>query len=388
MDSLLLHIPSKVFFGVGSLQKIGDTLGDNSKRTIVITEGILRKEGTLDLLLTALNRKGIDPVVYEEVEVNSTSSAADQAVKLIRAGKVGTVIGMGGVRALSIAKCSAAAAPRKAPIDDYLSGFPLEDLAPGTYIPYIELPTTCRNPFLLTQSALMIDARNRSPVLLNTKCFPKTVLIDPSLSTSLTAQYTFTTLLDTFLLALEGFLSQSSRFLSDVCFLRSATMALDLCQGRWRDTESHSAREAASEAGTLAALGLSQVPPGMGSYLSHSISGACEVPQSSVASVLLPHIADWAEDQVPQRYNQFLEYLLSQAPLSEDTKNEIKTDGLGDLLREYMSGASVPARLIDLTIKPKQLTGVIQNLFNMDCLKDMPREIRKEDIDQLLEKAL
>lgn len=388
MDNLLVHIPSRVHFGVGSLQYIGDSLGDKNKRTIVITEGILRKEGTLDLLLTTLNRKGVQPVVYEEVGVNSTSIAADQAVKLIRAGKVGNVIGMGGVRALSIAKCTAAAAPRKAPIDDYLSGFPMEDLEPDKILPYIELPTTCRNPFLLTRSALMIDARDRSPVLLNIKSYPKTVIIDPSLSTSLTAHYTFTTLLDTFLLALEGFLSQGHSFLSDLYFLESGAEIFELCQGKWRDTDSHSAREAASQAGTLAALGLSQVSPGMGSYLSHGISGICEVPQSSVAAVLLPHIIEWAEAQVPQRYNQFVDYLLSHTPLSEEDKKEIENSGLGYLLREYMSGASVPARLMDLGIKSKQLTGVIQNLFNMDCLKDMPREVQKEDIDRILEKAL
>jgi alcohol dehydrogenase len=295
---------------------------------------------------------------------------------------------MGGVRALSIAKCTAAAAPRKAPIDDYLSGFPLEDIEPEKVLPYIELPTTCRNPFLLTETALMIDARDRSPVLLNTRTSPKTVIIDPSLATSLTAHYTFTTLLDTLLLALEGFLSQRRSFLSDLYFLEGGARAFELSQGRWRDTDSHSAREAASEAGTLVALGLSRVSPGMGSYLSHGISGVCEVPQSSVASVLLPHIIEWAETQVTGRYNQFVDYIISHAPLSKEDKNEIQTSGLADLIREYMSGASVPARLMDLSIKPKHLTGVIQNLFNMDCLEDMPREVQKEDIDGILEKAL
>lgn len=381
MKELLLHIPSNLYYGIRSRHNLRSVIDKSNKRTIIITEGILRKEGILKELLEVISPGTVEPLIFEEVEVNSTSTAAEKAIKLIRAGKIDTVIGFGGVRALSIAKCSAAAAPHKEGLDAFLSGKSLESIHPGERLIYMEIPTTCRNPFLLNGTALLIDGRDRSPAVLETGSVPDTVIIDPAFSVSLTAGYTFTTLLDTILLALEGFLSGKSTFLSNTMFLQGAMTACSLLEEKeWQNIHSLEARERASRAGTFVGIGLSGMFPGMGSLLSHIISGSFMVPQSSVAAVLLPHIIEWAEKSVPEKTRKF-------------TLEVYRTSGsrersFSDQIRSYISDASLPLRLIDLDIKPKNISKISEFLLSLNCLRDMPLAISKEEINQLLTRAL
>ena len=86
-------------------------------------------------------------------------------------------------------------------MDDYLSG--VQPQHPP--LPYIALPTTCRDPFLLTDEYLVSDARDRSARIGRTqKGITKAVIVDPKLSLTLPAKYTATTILDTILAAIEG----------------------------------------------------------------------------------------------------------------------------------------------------------------------------------------
>ena len=218
MPDVLFHIPTRIVFGLDAVNRIGQLVADYGERAFLVTEAILYEGKVINRIQDILDKKGVQHIVFDEVVPNATSRTVDDGVTLARGAHADVVIGLGGVRTLSIAKCIAMTAPSAHDMDDYLSGV----LPQGEPLPYIEVPTTCRNPFMFVDEYLMIDGRDRTGRVGRTqKGITKAVLIDSKLSLTLPAKYTATTIMDTLLGCIEGFLSSRVNFLSDTYLARA-----------------------------------------------------------------------------------------------------------------------------------------------------------------------
>ncbi len=212
MPDVLFHIPTRVVFGLDAVNRIGQLVAEYGERAFLVTEAILYEGKVINKVQDILDKKGVQNIVFDEVVPNATSKTVDDGVTLARGSHADVVIGLGGVRTLSVARCIAMTAPTAHDMDDYLSGVQPQ----GEALPYLEVPTTCRNPFMFVDEYLMIDGRDRTGRIGRTqKGITKTALIDPKLSLTLPAKYTATTIMDTLLGCVEGLLSSRANFLSD-----------------------------------------------------------------------------------------------------------------------------------------------------------------------------
>ena len=206
------------FASLGETVTVTATVIDQyGERVLLVTEGILYEGKVIERIQAILDKKTIQYIVYDEVVPNSTSTAVDGGVHLARGAHAQVVIGLGGIRTLSIAKSIAMVTPADRDMDDFLSGSQakVEPLA------YIAIPTTCRDPFLLLDEYLITDSRDRTAKIGRTQAgINKAVIVDSKLSSTLPAKYTATTLLDTLLTAVEGYISSRTNFLSDTYFSR------------------------------------------------------------------------------------------------------------------------------------------------------------------------
>ncbi len=158
MPDVLLHIPARIVFGLDTVNRIGQLVADYGERAFLVTEAILYEGKVINKVQDILEKKGVQNIVFDEVVPNATSKTVDDGVTLARGSHADVVIGLGGVRTLSAARCIAMTAPTAHDMDDYLSGV----LPQGEALPYIEVPTTCRNPFMFGDEYLMIDGRDRT----------------------------------------------------------------------------------------------------------------------------------------------------------------------------------------------------------------------------------
>ena len=91
MPDVFWSVPAEVYFGVDCALRVGGVAARFGKRVLVVTEAILYERGVIDQLTTLLSRKGLDPVVYDEVIPGATSSNADEAARLARGGRIDLV---------------------------------------------------------------------------------------------------------------------------------------------------------------------------------------------------------------------------------------------------------------------------------------------------------
>ena len=297
----------------------------------------------------------------------------DDGVTLARGSHADVVIGLGGVRTLSIAKCIAMTAPSENDIDDFLSGVQprVKPLA------YIEVPTTCRNPFMFGDEYLMVDGRDRTGRIGRTqKGITSAVLIDP--------KYTATTIMDTLMGCIEGYLSAKANFLSDTYFVRAIEMLGTIIKEGLQNVDDIRMRMNASIVGMLMGLGLSTSRLGIGSALSYAINARYMAPKSWVSTILLPYVMEFSMNVRGDRIAHVAKLL------GEDVSDASSVEAPAravDTVRRVIASLGLPTRLREFDLSLDEMIEVAGVARSFDMMNYLPRVVSTEDLYELIKSA-
>ena len=381
MPDLAFSVPTEIKFGLDVANRLAAVVSEYGERALLVTEAILYEGKVIDRVQALLEKKGLQYIVYDEVVPNATSSVVDDGVKLARGAHADVVVGLGGVRTLSVGKLIAMVAAGQAEMDDYLSGM----LPKPVSLPYVALPTTCRDPFLLTAEYLVTDSRDRSAKLGRVPAGPaRAVIIDPRLSATLPPKFTATTLMDTFLAGLEGYLSSRNNFLSETFFLPALEL-IGRTIGPLRDApDDLRVRMNASTAGLLVALGLTVSRAGVGAALSYAINGRFMVPKSWVASILLPHVMEFYSGVAAEKLARVAAFLGEQVSAAAPVDGAARAV---EAARRVLGSLGLPTRLRDFDLKLDDMVEAASTARSFDMMNYLPRSISSEDLYELLKSA-
>ena len=383
MDELTFHVPTKVYFGLDVLNRAGEIAASYGKRAFLTIDGVLNEGRSVRAIQGFLQRAGVESIVFDELGPGSTSRSIEKALRLCRASHADLVVGVGGIRTLSCAKYIARLAPTDAPFDDYFTDCPVSGEHTGS-LPYLEIPTTCRDPFMLTGDGLVVDARNRQAFVYGVGKIADAALIDPALTLSLSERYTVSTLLDTFLSAIESYFSRRSTFLSETLSLRAIGVITSIMDELTAHPDDRNLRLQASQAGLLVSLSLSMSTQGVGSAVAYAIGGKKMVPKSTVSAVMIPHILELglrSQSKKVERIGDVLGEELYGKPLKEFAVQAV------DAVRQRMGLLQVPMRLKDLDLDPDDMVEISKIAHELPMSHFLSDPISAEDILSLIKQA-
>lgn len=381
MPDILFHIPTRVVFGLDTINRIGQLVTDYGERAFLVTEAILYEGKVINKVQEILDKKGVPYIVFDEVVPNATSRTVDDGVTLARGSHADVVIGLGGIRTLSIAKSIAMTAPSENDMDDFLSGVQPQSQP----LAYIEVPTTCRNPFMFADEYLVVDGRDRSGKIGRTqKGLTKAALIDPKLSLTLPAKYTATTIMDTLLGSIEGFLSAKANFLSDTYLQRAIEILGEVIKEGIQNVDDIRMRMNASTAGLLMGLGLSTSKLGIGSSLAFAINARFMSPKSWVSTIFLPCVMEFALNVRGDRIAQVARLLGED--VSDASSGEAPVRAI-DAVRRVISSLGLPTRLREFDLSLDEMIEVAGAARSFDMMNYLPRVVSTEDIYELIKSA-
>ncbi len=381
MPDLLFHIPTRVVFGLDTINRIGQLVTDYGERAFLVTEAILYEGKVINRVQEILDKKGVPYIVFDEVVPNATSRTVDDGVTLARGSHADVVIGLGGERTLSIAKSIAMTAPSESDMDDFLSGVQPQ----GQPLAYIEVPTTCRNPFMFGDEYLVVDGRDRTGKIGRAqKGITKAALIDPKLSLTLPAKYTATTIMDTLLDCIEGFLSAKANFLSDTFLQRAIETLGGVIKEGIQNVDDIRMRMNASTAGLLMGLGLSTSRLGIGSALAFAINARFMSPKSWVSTIFLPYVMEFALNVRGDRIAQVARLLGED--MSDASSVEAPVRAI-DAVRRVISSLGLPTRLREFDLSLDEMIEVAGAARSFDMMNYLPRVVSTEDIYELIKSA-
>ncbi len=381
MADIVFNIPAQVYLGLDIINRLGVIVSEIGERVIIVTEAILYEPKVIERVCNLLDKRQIQYIIFDEVVPNATSKAVDDGVMLARGSHADVVIGLGGMKTLSIAKAIAMTAPNDNDIEDFLAG-----VTPGKPpLGYIEIPTTCRDHFMLTDEYFLVDARDRTGRIGKAQeGITKAVIIDPKLSRSLPKKYTITTMFDTLLAAVEGFLSQKANYLSDTFF----TKAIELLGSSIPEVEGSpdeiKVRLNASTAGMLTAMGLSMSKQGIGGALSYAINAKFLVPKSWVATILLPHVMEFNMAASTEKLS-VVAGLLGEESTGNASVEE--ANRAVEAVRRLMGPTGISTRLRDFDLSIDDLIEVAGTARTYDMMNYLPRLVSTEDLYEIIKSA-
>ncbi len=381
MPDIAFSIPTDIRFGLDVVNRTASVVSEQGERVLLVTEAILYEGKVIDRIQALFEKKGIQYIVFDEVVPHATSVVVDEGVKLARSARAEIVIGLGGVRTLSVAKCIAMVASGDMDMDEYLAGVQ----PTGKPLVFVAIPTTCRDPFLLVDEYLVTDGRDRSAKIGRTQReITKAVIVDPKLTVTLPPKYTATTLMDTLLAAVEGYLSSRSNFLSDTFFTRACQLIGKIIGKLVDQPDDLRLRINASMAGLLTGIGLTISKTGVGTALAYAINGSYMVPKSWISSIMLPHVMEFYSGVASEKLTTIAGYL------GEDVSDTAPVEGAAravEAVRRVIGSLSLPTRLRDFDLNLDEMVDIAGIARNFDMMNYLPRSISTEDLYELIKSA-
>jgi alcohol dehydrogenase class IV len=266
-------------------------------------------------------------------------------------------------------------------MDDFLSGVQPQNEP----LAYIEVPTTCRDPFAFSEEYLMVDGRDRTGRIGRAqRGITKATLIDPKLSLTLPAKYTATTILDTLLGCVEGYLSARANLLSDTFLVRAIEMLGGVIKDGIQNVDDIRMRMTASMAGLLMGLGLSTSRQGIGAALSYAINARFMAPKSWVSTILLPAVMEFALNVRGDRIAHIARLLGED--VSDVTSVEAPMRAI-EALRRLVASLGLPTRLREFDLSLDEMLEVAGSARSFDMMNYLPRVVSTEDIYELIKSA-
>jgi alcohol dehydrogenase len=283
MNDYSFTIPTRLYAGKDCSLRLGEVAATAGERAVLVADSLLARSPILASLEAALRERGIESISYSDVEAGATARTAEEIIKTARAGRCQTVIGVGGIRTLSIAKCVAAFAHEADSLDPYIDG----QEAGTPPLSYIGIPTSARDPFACTQEMLIVDPRSRASRILTVEgFFPRAVFFDPSLSVSLSEAYFSAVVLESVLSAVEGYLSAKSSLVSDTLLEKAFSLSLAVLNRLIDGEKYENLIPSVTEAGVLEALAFSSTAKGPGTALAYALNGRLLAPKVAVTAAL------------------------------------------------------------------------------------------------------
>lgn len=380
MDTFRLSLPHFLTYGTDIIGELPDLVRRFGTRAMVISESVMHEGQHITRVKEILKRNGIEVMVYDELMPGSPSSRIDEIASLARASRTQVVIGVGGMRVLSSARCVANIAAEKGTIAGLLKGeLPVEPL------PYIEVPSSYRNHLMMRDEVIMRDPMDgRARIVRIAHGTVRAVLVDTAFTQTLSGKYALAAIIDTLLAAIEGFFSPARNAFSEPLLERAIADLTAAARIGIRNPADSRFRARAAAAGVMTAMGLASTGQGMGGALAYAINARMSLPKSWVATILLPHVMDALAGRDPEQA------AATARALGEPVEGIIEAEDApraARALRRLLSHLDIPARLRDLDVTLEELSAVADEAAQLSLVTNVPGGAANADLRQLVSAA-
>ena len=385
MPDFSFYVRPRVWIGPDALLRLpllaGELAGRDKPRCMLIADPLLYESKAVERVRSLVEERGIEVFVFDEVAERSTSRVADDALRLARGSRAPLVISLGGIKTLMVGRAAAALARGASDLDAVIDGGD----SVCERVPLIEVPTSFRHPFMTQDCVILPDGRDRRARLVRIAgSAPSAVLVDPSLSSSLSSKLAASCVIDSILATVEAYVSSKSSFLSDLILEKAATSLAAALNGLIARPDDPAARAEAWQGSFLSALGVGLSAPGLGTAVALAINARYPVPKAALAAILLPYSMELAA-------KSRLEKVAALAALfGEDVSEASPQDAAAksvEWLRTRLGLLKVPSRLKDFDLAIDKLVEAARDARELDFMNYLPRAASVDDVFDFVKTA-
>ncbi len=383
MSIFSFTIPTRIEYGIDATARLGHFTSSLGDRVIVITENVLSQSQAVQHIESVLKGKGIEALVYDGVFPNAESNTVDEIAQLARKSRVNVVVGIGGTRICSIAKLVSFLCKNEGEMADYMHG----KEGNGKRVPYIEIPTTFREVYALTDSAFITDAFDQVNKVLSLNGLRTDVLVDdPAIMAGIQPVLSAYTALDILALSIEGYISLKVNPLVEPVLLRGIEIVYYNLGKYIKNPMDVSIREKLCTAGLFTAIANIITGFGIGFALSMGMNGKNRISKSIVTSMLIPYIMEYNLAVSAPRLAKIARVMGKKvAGLPETEAASMAIEGF----REFRDslGVELKHKIGQLGLEKDDLAEAAEVAIRFEDINSIPRKASFENLMEILLKA-
>lgn len=357
MDNFTFYNPTKVDFGLGKEQLIGQHLAEAGIKKVLLCYGSerIKQDGLFATVSKSLEAQGIDLVECGGIVSNPVISKVRQAIILARANNVDAILSVGGGSVLDSAKAIAAGVPHQGDVWELFIGQAPIDAA----LPVFDILTLAATGSEMNSGAVVTNEDTKEKFAIGSvHLFPKVSIVNPQLMQTVSRDYLVYSAADIIAHCIEGYFTATvqPRFHSRMVEAIINTV-IETTEALLADPAHYHARSEFAWASTQALNGLIYTGTAGFSYpnhmIEHSLSALFNVPHGAGLSVVIPAWMKWYHQHNEVQFARFAKQVFGKSSGHEGIL----------ALEAWFDSIGTPTRLSQLGIDASDLPSVTENVL-------------------------
>ncbi len=382
MNNFTFFNPTRIEFGTGKEQLIGQVLAEHGVKKILFCYGSdrIKQDGLFTTVTKSMNEHGIEFVECGGIVSNPVISKVREAIALAREHQVNAVLSVGGGSVLDSAKAIAAGTLYQGDVWDLFNGKGKINAA----LPVFDILTLAATGSEMNNGAVVTNEETREKFAIGSvHTFPKVSIVNPVLMQTVSRDYLVYSAADIIAHSIEGYFTArvQPKFHSRMAEAIIKTV-IETTETLLKNPMDYDARAEFAWASTQALNGLIYAGTGGFSYpnhmIEHSLSALFNVPHGAGLSVIIPAWMKWYHGRNPEQFQRFANYIFG-----------VDTPGQGiAALEKWFDKIGTPTRLSQLGITEEDLPATIENILGNARWFGIADIYKRDVVTTILQNAL
>lgn len=382
MENFTFYNPTRIEFGAGKEQQIGQHLAEHGIKNVLLCYGSerIKREGLFDVVNQSLAERGIGLVELGGVISNPVISKVREGIALARTHQVDAILSVGGGSVLDSVKAIAAGVCYEGDIWDLFVGKAGIESA----LPVFAILTLAATGSEMNASAVVTNDETKEKFFISAApLFPKVSIVNPALMRSVSRDYLVYSASDVIAHLIETYFTATvhpplpSRLVESLI-----NTVIETTEALLADPADYEARAQFAWAATLALNGLTYSGAAGFSFpnhaIEHSLSALFNVPHGAGLSVVVPAWMKWYHDRNPSQFERFARNVFGVAKGAQ---------GIA-ALQAWYDKIGTPTRLPQLGIKEADLPAIVENVQKNVRIFGIADTYTPEAVTAILKNAL
>lgn len=353
----------------------------NFKKILLVTDETLMNCGVTKLVIDCLDRGDIDYKIFDKVKPNPTISNCHEGIKVCQEYGADAIVCVGGGSVIDTAKCIGIVIENP----EFYDINSLEGVADtkNRCLPIIALPTTAGTAAEVTINYVITDEEAViKRVCVDPNDIPVLAIIDTELMAGMPKMTAAATGLDALTHAMEGYITKAHWEMTDMFHLKSMELTYKYLYDAVNKDKTAIDKMGLSQ--YIAGMGFSNVGLGIVHSMAHQLGATYDVAHGIACSLFLPYVLEWNGVVCPERYRD----MGKAFGLNMDNLSDMEcVSKVVSAVRELETKLGVPQHLSELNVRKEDFEVLASKALKDPCTGGNPREVKLEDIMELLEKA-
>ena len=353
----------------------------NFKKILLVTDETLMNCGVTKLVIDCLDRGNIDYKIFDKVKPNPTISNCHEGIKVCQEYGADAIVCVGGGSVIDTAKCIGIVIENP----EFYDINSLEGVADtkNRCLPIIALPTTAGTAAEVTINYVITDEKAViKRVCVDPNDIPVLAIIDTELMAGMPRMTAAATGLDALTHAMEGYITKAHWEMTDMFHLKSMELTYKYLYDAVNKDKTAIDKMGLSQ--YIAGMGFSNVGLGIVHSMAHQLGATYDVAHGIACSLFLPYVLEWNGVVCPERYRD----MGLAFGLNMDNLSDMECVGkVVSAVRKLETKLGVPQHLSELNVRKEDFEVLASKALKDPCTGGNPREVKLEDIIELLEKA-